>query len=522
MPATPAIPPRLRHTRWLPWLMASLAFLLGLFLAAAFYRSMLLEDAEHNVQQLVAMSDALLDEADNVNRTVLKLAPQPCHKLRPFLLNLAMTSPYVRSINLRDLDGQLLCSSYLQADLPIRPDNSHRAVRLEMLSGTRLAPDVPILVLREQTGPYHVSSVVDLRYLAGSMRMADNYLPVYLRVGKRWVGMDSHVYEQAPAKLGLVQTSANSGRYDVTVVSGLPMGEGLRRLLTDYPLLLALLALIGALAAYSSYQMQRRADPMQSEMRFGLVHAEFDPWPQPLVDAQTGHWIGAEVLMRWRHPQQGLVPPNLFIPAAEDNGLIVPMTRMLMQKTAAALRRAALPPACHIGFNVCARHLEEGDILQDCRDFLEAFPPGAVRLVLELTERQPVPDTPRMDALWDELHRLGVWIAIDDFGTGHSSLAYLQTLHVDELKIDQSFVAGIGTDSLTHNILDSVLALAVKLDMTIVAEGVETEAQQRYLSDNGAHLLQGYLFAKPMPLADFIQQLPSHAPSAKLAGHATA
>ena len=213
--------------------------------------------------------------------------------------------------------------------------------------------------------------------------------------------------------------------------------------------------------------------------------------------------------MRWQHPTEGLVRPDLFIPFAEHSGLIVPMTRSLMEQTSRLLapHSSNMGPGFHIAFNIAAHHCHNLELVEDCRRFLEAFAPGHINLVLELTERELIVPTATTHELFSQLHTLGVMIAIDDFGTGHSSLSYLREFNVDYLKIDQSFVALIGVDALSRHILDSIIELSAKLDLGIVAEGVETQEQSEYLAAQGVDFLQGYLFARPMPPGEFIEAL---------------
>ncbi|MNF64968.1 Cyclic di-GMP phosphodiesterase YahA [compost metagenome] len=231
-----------------------------------------------------------------------------------------------------------------------------------------------------------------------------------------------------------------------------------------------------------------------------------------MVHGDSKSWSGAEVLMRWQHPKEGLVRPDLFIPFAEHSGLIVPMTRSLMRQTAALLapHSVRFNKPFHIGINITASHCQDLELVKDCREFLDAFEPGSIHLVLELTERELIEPTAITLQLFERLRELGVKIAIDDFGTGHSSLGYLRQFNVDFLKIDQSFVATIGVDTLSSHILDSIIELAVKLDLALVAEGVETREQSDYLSVHQVNFLQGYLFGKPMPGAEFISALSDH------------
>jgi EAL domain-containing protein (putative c-di-GMP-specific phosphodiesterase class I) len=247
-------------------------------------------------------------------------------------------------------------------------------------------------------------------------------------------------------------------------------------------------------------------------MRRALEAAEFVPYFQAVVHGATKKITGIEVLMRWSHPKEGLVRPDLFIPFAEHSGLIVPMTRSLMQQTARLLAplSATFTEPFHIGINITASHCQDLELVKDCRDFLEAFAPGSVHLVLELTERELIEPTALTHRLFEQIRDLGVKIAIDDFGTGHSSLGYLRQFNVDFLKIDQSFVAMIGVDTLSGHLLDSIMELADKLDLAMVAEGVETQEQSDYLTAHNVNYLQGYLFGRPMPGAEFISALSDH------------
>lgn len=258
--------------------------------------------------------------------------------------------------------------------------------------------------------------------------------------------------------------------------------------------------------------LQKRSSAPTQEMQRALEAAEFIPYFQPVVHGDSKSWSGTEVLMRWKHPKEGLVRPDLFIPFAEHCGLIVPMTRSLMRQTAALLapQSAGFNKPFHIGINITASHCQDLDLVKDCREFLDAFEPGSIYLVLELTERELIEPTTITLQLFEQLRELGVKIAIDDFGTGHSSLGYLRQFNVDFLKIDQSFVAMIGIDTLSSHILDSIIDLAVKLDLALVAEGVETPEQSDYLSARQVNFLQGYLFGKPMPGAEFISALSDH------------
>jgi EAL domain-containing protein (putative c-di-GMP-specific phosphodiesterase class I) len=304
----------------------------------------------------------------------------------------------------------------------------------------------------------------------------------------------------------------DSSRYAFSVSAGFPKGETWRYMAEQYPSLFSLLMFFGVVSGAIGHVVQKRSTSPSHEMLRALEAGEFIPYFQPVVHGDSKKWSGAEVLMRWNHPKEGLVRPDLFIPFAEHSGLIVPMTRALMRQTAALLgpQSSTFAAPFHIGINITASHCRDLLLVKDCREFLAAFTPDSVSLVLELTERELIEPTDITRQLFEQLHALGVMIAIDDFGTGHSSLGYLRKFNVDFLKIDQSFVAMIGVDALSRHILDTIIELSAKLDLGIVAEGVETQAQADYLTAHNVNFLQGYLYGKPMPAADFISALSHH------------
>ena len=222
---------------------------------------------------------------------------------------------------------------------------------------------------------------------------------------------------------------------------------------------------------------------------------------QPQVRLSDFGLIGAEALIRWRHPDRGLIRPDLFVPVAEETGLIIPITRWLMNQVRDDFEVVALPSDFHLAINLAPIQFRDKTIVDDIRAIFSGRNLSPAMLVLEATERFPIDDAGRK--VIDALRTMGPGIALDDFGTGHSGLAYLQKFHGDFLKIDKSFVQAIGTDSVTRTVVDLIINLARDLDMEIVAEGVETVAQLEYLRARGVPFAQGFLFAQPLPIAEF-------------------
>ena len=226
---------------------------------------------------------------------------------------------------------------------------------------------------------------------------------------------------------------------------------------------------------------------------------------QPVVRSETLQISGVEVLMRWRHPVAGEIPPDVFINLAETQQIIVPLTRHLLTLIAqdAPVLQTLLPAGSKLGINISPIHLHAGSFQQDLQRFTAAMPTDHFSVVLEITERAMI-DKNRSLENFDWLHEQGFEIAIDDFGTGHSALIYLERYNFDYLKIDRGFVQAIGTETVTSPVLDAVITLSRRLKLTTVAEGVETQEQAEWLRDHGVNYLQGYWLSRPLTLEALI------------------
>ena len=217
---------------------------------------------------------------------------------------------------------------------------------------------------------------------------------------------------------------------------------------------------------------------------------------------------GVEALVRWQHPQRGLVPPAEFIPLSEETGLILPLGRWVLEAACAQLVQWAGRPEMAnltISVNVSAKQFSQADFVAVVLAVLESTGANPQRLKLELTESLLVTQIESVIAKMDALKARGVGFALYDFGTGYSSLTYLKRFPLDQLKIDQSFVRDILTDSNDAAIAKMVIVLAESLGLSVIAEGVETEAQRHFLTQQGCYAYQGYLFSRPLPTDEFEQ-----------------
>jgi diguanylate cyclase (GGDEF)-like protein/PAS domain S-box-containing protein len=260
------------------------------------------------------------------------------------------------------------------------------------------------------------------------------------------------------------------------------------------------------LVVFQRSMQQRVATRLQieSELRTAVVEEQFELHYQPLVNLDTHRIVGVEALLRWRHPERGLLAPAEFVGVAEETGLIVPIGRWVVET--AVSRVASWQPddpgqLLSVGVNLSPRQLYDEDFFATAAAALAKaeLPPAA--LTVEITENLLLGDSSRADERLAQLRGFGIRIAVDDFGTGYSSLAYLRRYPVDVLKVDRSFVRPLCDDPRPAALVRSIIDLAAALDMDTVAEGVETQSQARILSGLGCHVAQGYYFARPQPAA---------------------
>jgi EAL domain-containing protein (putative c-di-GMP-specific phosphodiesterase class I) len=265
-----------------------------------------------------------------------------------------------------------------------------------------------------------------------------------------------------------------------------------------------------ALQFYNASLNHRSAERLhvESQLRRALEREEISLHYQPKVDLATGRIVGAEALMRWQHPQLGSVPPNRFIPIAEESGLI------------GLLGQWAIGTACRqgriwhdagrplpISVNLSARQFHAGGIEETVRRALQESGLAGNLLVLELTESVIMENVHETSDVLHALKDIGIEVSVDDFGTGYSSLTYLKRFPLDELKIDRSFVKGVPEDADDAAIVTAIIGMAHSLGLKVVAEGVETQEQLTFLKQRGCDEYQGYLCSKPVAAADWPETL---------------
>ena len=248
---------------------------------------------------------------------------------------------------------------------------------------------------------------------------------------------------------------------------------------------------------------------LEGSLRHAIERQELLLYYQPKINLATGGMTGVEALIRWHHPQRGLVPPGQFIAIAEECGLIVPIGRWVLSEAcrqARAWQAAGLPPMC-VAINISSVELRAPGFASGVRAILRETGLEPRYLELELTETFLMQDSRSTAEVLKELKEIGVLLALDDFGTGYSSLSYLKRFPIDAVKIDQSFVRDLTTDPDDAGIVTAVIAMGRSLHMRVVAEGVETREQLEILQEHGCPQGQGYYFSRPVPAVEFRQLL---------------
>jgi diguanylate cyclase (GGDEF)-like protein len=259
-------------------------------------------------------------------------------------------------------------------------------------------------------------------------------------------------------------------------------------------------------------EMQQRLH-LATDMREALAAGQLMPFFQPIIDTATGRVVKAEALLRWRHPDHGMVSPQEFIPIAEEMGIIHEMGDWIFLESVKLAAHwieqrkhnnlAHIP--CQISVNISPRQFMRGALCERWLPQLHALGIPAQSLVIEITEGLLLDD--KCDAIAElaRFRNAGIEVALDDFGTGYSSMAYLKRFNIDYLKIDRSFVNDLEKDQNDRTIVEAIVAMARKLGLKVIAEGVENQQQRDFLAAIDCDFIQGYLYARPMPVGEFLE-----------------
>ena len=334
-------------------------------------------------------------------------------------------------------------------------------------------------------------------------------VPVIARghIDPGWVARLGRRREVVFIEDGHIVAVVRSARYQSAGIAAVPL-HYLQGRSQDVALRLVPAGLLAGIAlTLAIVYLARQQMALPAAVKVALRRKEFFLEYQPIVELESGRWVGVEALVRWRRPTGEIVLPDLFIPIAEQNGLITRLTQQVLEMVCRDTGPyVAAHPDFHVGVNVAPGDFHAPGFLLSLQATLEAMRAGPGNLILEITERGLLDPLVARETT-GTLRRHGFAVAIDDFGTGYSSLSYLESLEIDYLKIDRSFIEAIGTGAPTSQVVQHIIRMAKDLGIRMIAEGIEGQAQADFLRKHGVQFGQGWLFGRPMPFPEILGQL---------------
>ncbi|BCA40040.1 EAL domain-containing protein [Kluyvera ascorbata] len=491
----------------IPVCAAILLLVAGVFILNAQLWYSLREDRLAGARYAAQNIATILNEAKDATRVAVEVSTRGCDSAGQYQLGTeAAVQPHLRTLVILS-EEKVWCTSLPGNNVLLRHLDTIPEKELSLIPAKNAVDNRPVMLFQRHFAGKRIIVSVSDRNIRDAMNTPLRYVNYSLAVGNQVMGMSGDIttrVENAPGR-GTIEATA----YPFSIQYNLPPLFSASRLIHQGGGILIFLLLMSCIAAYALYKYLNKSTTPEESLRRAIAKGEIVPFYQPIMNGREGTVRGIEVLARWKHPKAGFISPSVFIPAAEKSGLIVALTRSLMTQVVAHMNaiESKLPEGFHVGINFSASHITSPTFVAECLEYKKNFIRKDLNLVIEVTEREPLHVDEHLIQTLNVLHESGFTIALDDFGTGYSGLSYLHDLHIDYIKIDQSFVGRVNAYKDSTLILDSVLELARKLSISIVAEGVETQAQLDYLSRNNITFLQGYYFYKPVSLPELVKIL---------------
>ncbi|MBN6043180.1 EAL domain-containing protein [Citrobacter sp. ku-bf4] len=489
----------------LPIIVAVLLFIFGVSILNVQLWYSAREDNLAGARYVVNDINVILDEASHATKTASDIAQRGCDQEGQYRLGTETAlQPHLRTIFIYR-QGVIWCSSLpgnhvLLSQLSAIPES-----RLWLASAGNTVNARPVLLYQTQIADSRIVVTISDQHIRDTLRTPLKEVGYTFMAGNSMLGLLGDVTKANPSEQNIGRV--NSAHYPFAVRYNQPPLISTHRLLSQGMGIIIFIVMISCLAGYALERYLNRSTTPEEALRRAIMKGEIVPFYQPVVNGKEGTLRGVEVLARWKHPKAGFISPASFIPVAEKSGLIIPLTQRLMAQVVENMNAIAskLPEGFHVGINFSASHITSPTFVDECLRYKARFDRKDLNLVIEVTEREPLHVDEHLVETLNILHENGFVIALDDFGTGYSGLSYLHDLHIDYIKIDQSFVARVSMEEDSTRILDCVLDLARKLSLSIVAEGVETKEQVDYLNRNDITFQQGYYFFKPVSFTELIK-----------------
>lgn len=459
------------------------------------------------VDQAIQSTDITLSHAKKAASMAEPLLGKNCDEtVLTGLRTIVATIPDVRTVNLANGD-EIYCTSVFGGQNFINTWEGGLDNHLLLMGGNKVTPTRSLLVYRSSgRNGYAAMTGIDGYYLYKILQILHDGPPLYLHVGNRFMTQDGRVV----SSLNIAHpVSKKSTRFGYTILAdGHIQISWLYFLRTQRgPLMMTLFFSLLMTFLFSRYL--HYMNTVEYLLMQAIRRREITPWIQPIVDAQSRRIMGGEVLLRWQHPRRGFIPPDVFITVAEQKGLIKDITRDCFSSVITAIKNIEVycSEPLIICLNISATQLLDENVVSLCKNFQANVHASSFRIVLEITEREFIGESEQTSKIINCLKNTGVSLSLDDFGTGNANYNFITLFGPEYLKIDKSFTANVGKDELSSTVVESIISLAGKTRCKVIAEGIETEEQSSMLYSMGAHLLQGYLFSRPITLYNFIKLL---------------
>lgn len=477
-------------------------------------RQLVKRDLEATATLALNQAESVADHAWSMLKALQPLQGKSCDDISDELQRLNARFAYFRAIGLTN--GKTIYCSSLSAyasrnisDIIMMPLPAKLppawSLSIDQIKDVEVSPT--LIFIRTPSNGWGTFGLIDAQYLVDFMNAVSKLrgfqLSITLGDGDTIQASHTTAAHTNEGWLSVAEYHTSSELFPIAVTVTAPateMGKAWQlAFLTFLPLALGL----SALFMFATYYWRKRKLSFRDELRRGIANNEFSVYYQPVYGVDAQCCTGAEALLRWRRSDGHWIRPDVFIAAAEAENMIIPLTQHLLRLVENDVTSWSVPPDFHLGLNVSAEHLQDSGFISDIRRFAAKVAAHRFLITLELTERSLISEGEEVARRLQQLRQEGIHIAIDDFGTGHCSLSYLQSFPLDYLKIDQGFVRTISPQGEETPILDAIISLAHRLKLQIVAEGVETEQQLRYLTQHNVGYIQGFLYARPMDNENF-------------------
>jgi sensor c-di-GMP phosphodiesterase-like protein len=506
----------------------ALPVLAALYLAHRQSMDSEIELANSMTNEILRRSDQAGTQATNALHRI-ESAPQPlsCSDSGLSLMrNIDMESSYLQTVAMV-ADGRMMCSSFgrLGEGIALGPVDYVSILGTQVRTSVALgsASEKRFLVLQKGTA----AAVIDPEELIDTfVDRKEVALGVYGASGgkrlssrgffdSRWItrfkGAASTVFFDGSYLVSMKR----SARFDTVAYVAVPVANLRARLMVFARVIVPIALVLAAGLSFGIVKLARQRASLPAELRAALKRREFELHYQPIVNLRTRHVVGVEALLRWPNRDGPLLRPDLFIPVAEECGLIQQFTNYVLEQVAIdAPRLLAVYPDAYVSINLSSEDLHSEAIVASLSKLLQTRGIRPENILVEATEHSFL-DPDRARQVVGRIRELGIRVAIDDFGTGYSSLSQLTKLPTDYLKIDKVFVDTVGTDSATSQVALHIIRIAESLGLKIIGEGVETEVQARFLGEHGVQFAQGWLFHVAMPIEQLLGVIGGHATNAR-------